>query len=557
MIARTNRLFAAVVAGAVLLTACEDDGGTTGPGLTAPTNIQVTALSQTSLRVTWGAVSGATGYRVERAPQGGNFASVGTPTEPTFDDTGLSANTTYRYRVAATAAGDQSSFSSEANGTTSPEGPKAATLTGQITADRTLFADTVYTLQGFVQVVAPATLTIQAGTKIVGDYETVGSSLFILRGARIRAMGTAGNPIVFTSERAVGQRQPGDWGGLILIGNARINRTHPVILEGTENFATPLTYSGGTDDADNSGELHYVRVEFAGYATADAAELNSFTFAAVGSGTQMDHLQSMSGLDDSFEWFGGGADAKYLVSYESGDDHFDMSEGFSGRLQYLIAYQSKVLVPRTGAGNVSSDPQGIENDGCGGGASCPNGEISAPLNLPMVANFTLIGTGPGLVDATSGGYGMILRRGTGGFYVNGVVARWPKAALGIRESGGQTSMAARLAAGDLAVQNVLSSDNAALFQAGQLTVDAGDNALVNMVAAAPTLFALLPANPSRGAEFDWTPSLNSAARTGGMATFTGAIAAKAGTFISGTSYRGAVDPNGPKWWNGWTSYADN
>jgi len=558
MIGRTSRVVVAMLAGAVFFAACEDDDGGTGPSLTVPTNVQVTIVSQTSLRVTWTSVSGATGYVVQRASAGGDFASVGSPTETTFDDTGLTPSTTYRYRVAATAAGDQSGFSSEVNGNTPAEGPRVATLTGQITADRTLFADTVYTLQGFVQVVAPATLTIQAGTLVLGDYETVGSSLFILRGAKIRAMGTAEAPIVFTSERPVGQRQPGDWGGLILIGNARINRTHPIVLEGTENFPTPLTYSGGTDDADNSGEMHYVRVEFAGYATAENAELNSFTFAAVGTATQLDHLQSMSGLDDSFEWFGGGVDAKYLVSYESGDDHFDMSEGYFGRLQHLIAYQSKVLQPRAGAGNVSGDPQGIENDGCGGatagGSGCPNGYDSQPFNLPMVANFTFIGTGPNVVDATSGGYGLVLRRGTGGIYVNGLVARWPKAALSIRD---QAATGARINSGELIIQNVLAADNPALFHQGQVTVDAGANALVSMLAAAPTLLALLPADPSRGAEFDWTPSLNSAARVGGMAAFTGAIAAKAGTFVTPTAYRGAADPNGPKWWAGWTSYADN
>src|SRR5690606_15494612 len=147
---------------------------------------------------------------------------------------------------------------------------------------------------------------------------------------------------------------------------------------------------------------------------------------------RIDHLQALAGLDDHFEWFGGTVDARYLVSYESGDDHFDMSEGFSGRLQHLIAYQSRVLEPRPGAGSVSSDPQGIENDGCGGGASCPAGEDSQPFTIPMVANFTLVGTGPGVLS-NSGGVGMLLRRGTGGVYVNGVIARWPTAAISLRD----------------------------------------------------------------------------------------------------------------------------
>jgi hypothetical protein len=551
MIVQSKRVLRFALAGIVLFAACEDDP--TEPTLNAPTGVQVTVTSPSSVTVTWNDVAAATGYVLQRAQGTGNFVEIASPSEASYDDSGLSPSTQYRYRVAATRAGTQTSFSSEASATTEEEGPRIATLSGAITADRTLHADTVYTLEGFVLVRAPATLTIEAGTRILGDYENVGSSLFILRGAKIRAMGTADDPIVFTSERPEGQRQPGDWGGLIIIGNARINRAHPVVLEGTENFSEDINYSGGTDDADDSGELHYVRVEFAGYATADGAELNSFTFAAVGSGTRMDHLQSMSGLDDSFEWFGGGADAKYLVSYEAGDDHFDMSEGFFGRLQYLIAYQSKVLEPRTGAGTTAPDPQGIENDGCQA-AGCTNGQDSQPFTLPMVANFTLIGTGPGVVDATSGGYGMVLRRGTGGIYVNGVVARWPKAALSIRD---QASTGARITAGQLTVQNVLASDNPTLFHQGQITVDATANALETSGMAAQALFNALPADPTNQSQFDWSPAPGSAARTGGLAAFTGAMATKAGTFISGTAFRGAADPNGAKWWEGWTLYADN
>jgi hypothetical protein len=549
MIVQKNRILASILAGAVLFAGCDDDP--TEPTLSTPTGLQATATSSSTVAVSWNGVASATGYVVERAEGSGAFAEIATPTAASYEDDGLTSSMQYRYRVAATRGSEQTTFSSEVSATT--EGTPQVTLSGEITADRTLYADTVYTLEGFVIVRAPATLTIEAGTRILGDYETVGSSLFIMRGAKIRALGTAAEPIVFTSERPDGQRQPGDWGGLVIIGNARINRAHPVELEGTENFSEVVTYSGGTDDADDSGELHYVRVEFAGYATADAAELNSFTFAAVGSGTEMDHLQSMSGLDDSFEWFGGGADAKYLVSYESGDDHFDMSEGFSGRLQYVIAYQSKVLEPRTGAGTVSSDPQGIENDGCSG-AGCADGQDSQPFTLPMISNFTLIGTGPGVVDATSGGYGMVLRRGAGGIYVNGVVARWPKTALSLRD---EASTGARIAAGQLTVQSILAADNPALFHQGQISVDPTANALETAGGAAATLFTALPSDPANASDFDWTPAAGAASRTGGLATFTGAIAAKAGTFITGTAYRGAADPGGARWWEGWTSYADN
>jgi hypothetical protein len=554
---------------APVISACgsddDDHGGLTQPpaGPTPPTNIVAQAMTATTARLTFNAVTGATSYVVQRAAgaTGGTFAQVGTATTPLFEDTGLNPGQPYLYRVAAVVNGQTSEFSAPITLTALQAGRARATIASDITANRTFYADTVYTLSGFVKVANGATLTIQPGTRIEGDFNTLGSSLFILRGARINAVGTPENPIVFTSSRPAGQRQPGDWGGLIIVGNGVINRSAPVILEGTGTGANnpQVDYASGTNNADNSGTLQYVRVEFAGYATAPDAELNSFTFAAVGSGTRIGYLQSLAGLDDSFEFFGGAVDADHLVSYESGDDHFDLSEGYVGRMQYLIAYQSRVLVPRTGAGNVSTDPQGIENDGCNG-ANCTNGQGSQPYNIPLLANFTLVGTGTGTgVDATAGGVGMMLRRGTGGHYVNGVVARWPRAALSLRDQSTQD----RINAGDLQLRNLLLAQNGTLFQATsgttiQFTVDTTTNAISAAQGTASSLFTALPAgSPANAAALDWTPAASSPAATGGLAAFTGALATKAGTAVVGTSYRGAAAPNGTKWWASWTNYAAN
>ena len=438
-------------------------------------------------------------------------------------------------------------------------GPEEAVINADITSDRTLYADTLYTLSGFVHVANGATLTIEAGTVIQGDYDVLGSSLFVLRGAQIDAQGTAAEPIVFTSTRPVGQRQAGDWGGLIMIGNGVINRTGDVTLEGTGTGAANPTvlYSGGTDNADDSGTLRYVRVEFAGYATAADQELNTFTFGAVGSGTELEYLQSLNGLDDSFEFFGGAVDGKYLVSYDAGDDHFDMSEGYVGRLQHLIAFQTRQVIPRTGAGNVSSDPQGIENDGCSGGG-CTDGQNSTPLNIPMVANFTLVGPIDGVFAGTSGGIGMMLRRGTGGYYVNGVVARWERAGISLRDQ----STIDREAARDMIVDNIHVADVGATFQTGgsstQGTLDLGANSIVEGAEASPgALFASVPATPTSAAQLNWTPASGASIETGGTGAFAGDLATKGGTFITGTAYRGAANPAGPQWWAGWTNYADN
>ncbi len=554
---------ASVLALAIALAACSDDETTEPtPTLDPPTGVAVTATSATTAQVTWSAAAGATSYVIQRAvgATGGNYEAAGTATAASFDDSGLNPGSQYRYRVASVSGSTTSSFTADVPVTTPAATTPTVEVTADITANTQWTADKVYILKGFIHVANGATLTIQAGTRIVGDFNTVGSSLFILRGARIIAQGTESDPIVFTSSRPEGQREAGDWGGLILVGNGVINRTAPIILEGTNTGPgnPAIDYAGGNDNTDNSGVLRYVRVEFAGYGTAPNQELNSFTFAAIGSGTQLEYLQSMNGLDDAFEFFGGAVDGRYFVSYNSGDDHFDMSEGFVGRLQYLIAYQTRTVVPRPAAGNISGDPQGIENDGCDG-ANCTLGQNSEPLTIPMIANATVIGP-PSTVTNSSGNIGMMLRRGTGGFYLNHVITRWSRAGISLRDQ----NTLNRLTPGLLNLKNILVAETPTLFQAAsgatvQGEVDPGANALEYQAATTATsLFINVPAaEPANGALLDFTPATGSAAASGGLDTFTGSIAIKAGAFVAPTSYRGAAGAGFPKWWQGWTSFAVN
>lgn len=576
---------AVALGAAVLLAACgSDDDPGTGPDTNPnpPLALQAEALGVTTIRVQFQSTAGDNAYVVERAEGAtGSFATDTTISAPatatavSYTDAGLKAATAYRYRVKAQRGSKESGYTSEAAATTRSfgQGP-VKDVTTDITTNTRWYADTTYTLKGFIHVASGATLTIEPGTVIKGDFATLGASLFVLRGARIDAIGRADAPIVFTSSRTAGQRQPGDWGGLIIVGNAPISRTGVDIeLEGTATSTgtTPGTnyrvnYSGGTTATDNSGELRYVRVEFAGFAPSTNNELNSFTFAAVGSGTRASFLQSLAGLDDAFEWFGGGFDATNLVSYESGDDHFDMSEGFNGRLQYLVAFQSDVLTPRSGAGSSSTDPVGIENDGCpSNAAGCTQGHNTQPYTSPLVANFTLVGTGDVATSAASGGYGMVLRRGTAGHYVNGIVARWPRAAVSVRDvetyqRAGSIAVT-DLATADLAVRNLLFVQTGADFQTGQQPpFDLTGNALrSNAATQAAALFTALPTTSATttAANFDWTPPAGSLAATGGLTTFTGKLATKAGSVITGTAYVGAADPAGAKWWAGWTAYAKN
>lgn len=587
----SRTLLAGLLCSSALLSACGSDNNPAAPVIIPPLGVSATPTSVSTIRVAFSSNAGDTGYEVERAEgAAGAFALATTIPAPavagalTYDDVSLKVNTLYRYRVTAVRETRKSVPSGESNATTfNFGGNQTIDVTGDITTNTTWRAENVYLLKGFIHVANSATLTIQPGTTIKGDFATLGASLFILRGAKINAVGTASAPIVFTSSRAAGQRQAGDWGGLIIIGNATTARTNvEITLEGTGTNTTAgnppgtnykLTYNGGTVDTDDSGTLSYVRVEFAGYAPSANEELNSFTFATVGSGTRMSFLQALAGLDDSYEWFGGTVDANNLVSYDAGDDHYDMSEGYRGRLKNLIALQTRAYGAgdiRTGAGSASTDPQGIENDGCPATASgCTQGQNTAPFTIPVVANFTLIGTGDAASSGSSGGVGMMIRRGSGGYYVNGLVARWSRAAASIRDI--ETYQRAGnvatpdLATSDLALRNNLFVETPTLFQSGgssvQNSFDLVGNALT--VAAGTTtasLFTAFPATVSATtsvAAFDWTPPAGSAATTGGLAVFTGKLSTVAGTSVTGTSYRGAADPAGAKWWQGWTAYARN
>src|SRR5215218_1430194 len=208
---RISRVFAVMTAVA-LAVACGSGDGVTDPGPQPVLGLAATPKGATSMQIAFNGTAGDASYSIERAAGAtGTFASAGTVPAPatggavTWDDTGLTPNTLYRYRV-TTLRGASSAPSGEISATTSAPGVAALTLNQDITTNRTLSVDTAYTISGFVHVLNGATLTIQPG-------------------AKINAVGTAALPIVFTSSRPVGQRQPGDWGGLIIVGNAPNNRS--------------------------------------------------------------------------------------------------------------------------------------------------------------------------------------------------------------------------------------------------------------------------------------------------------------------------------------------
>ncbi|HRI27543.1 MAG TPA: T9SS type A sorting domain-containing protein, partial [Chitinophagales bacterium] len=252
------------------------------------------------------------------------------------------------------------------------------TVSGSITTNTTWTPNNVYLLQGFVYVKSGATLTIEPGTIIKGDKLTKGS-LIITRGGKIIADGTASMPIVFTSNEPAGERTYGDWGGLIILGRAPVNKPgNEAEIEGGVNNASGDGLYGGTDPNDNSGILRYVRVEFSGIAFTDNNEINGITMGSVGSGTIIDHVQVSYCGDDSFEWFGGTVNAKHLISYRAWDDDLDTDFGFNGNVQFAVVLRDPDIADQSSSNAFESD-----NDG--------SGTANTPLTAPTFSNVTVVG----------------------------------------------------------------------------------------------------------------------------------------------------------------------
>jgi hypothetical protein len=288
------------------------------------------------------------------------------------------------------------------------------TVSADITANTTWSG--VVKLMNKVYVKNNATLTIAPGTIIRGDKLTQGS-LIITRGAKIMADGTAANPIIFTSNEAVGARNEGDWGGLVILGLAKNNQPGGVAnIEGI----VPTTDSqyGGNFDNDNSGILRYVRVEFAGIALEPNKEINGITFGSVGNLTTIDYVQVSFSGDDSFEWFGGTVNCKHLVAYRGLDDDFDCDFGFRGKVQFALSIRDKDLYDAPGDSNAFE----CDNDAAGSTAT--------PKTRPIFSNVTLVGPkGNGTTALPTGEKfekAFRLRRNSAVSVLNSLVTGWEK-----------------------------------------------------------------------------------------------------------------------------------
>ncbi|HEY6913510.1 MAG TPA: hypothetical protein VI413_02450, partial [Paludibacter sp.] len=284
---------------------------------------------------------------------------------------------------------------------------KEVIIKTDITGTRNLVKDSTYVLEGNIFVTG--TINIQAGTIIKGDKLTKGA-LVILQGGKINAAGTAAEPIVFTSRMAPGLRAAGDWGGVILVGKAPVNQSNPTI----EGLTKSVTYGGGTNPADNSGTLQYVRIEFAGIALQPDNEINGLTLCAVGSGTTIDHIQVSYSGDDSYEWFGGNVNAKYLIAYCGLDDEFDTDFGYSGHVQFALGVRNSRVADVSTSNGFESD-----NDA--------SGSVGQPKTKAVFSNVTLIGPWKTPADKNISamfGAGMHIRRNSSLSAFNSVFAGW-------------------------------------------------------------------------------------------------------------------------------------
>lgn len=260
------------------------------------------------------------------------------------------------------------------DGTDNPDGTQIGNGDqGFVFKGKTTLKKGTYTLKGWVYIADGSTLTIEPGTIIKGDKQTK-AALITEPGGKLIAKGTQTEPIVFTSEQAAGSRRPGDWGGIILCGKAPNN--NGVLAQQIEGG--PRTKHGGTDANDNSGVLEYVRIEFAGYPFEKDKEINGLTLGSVGAGTIIDHVQVSYSNDDSYEWFGGTVNCKYLIAYRGWDDDFDTDNGFSGKVQFGLSVRDSKIAD-------TSQSNGFESDNKADG-----GDVS-PYTTATFSNITFVG----------------------------------------------------------------------------------------------------------------------------------------------------------------------
>jgi hypothetical protein len=423
-----------------------------------------------------------------------------------------------------------------APGPDAPPGHEDIRVDNDITEDTTWTANNTYILPRlkYVFVQPGATLTIEPGTRIEGEQ---GSVLVVTRGARIEAVGTVDHPIVMTSRSP---NTPGFWGGLLIMGaapiNNNVNSTPPSTEATFEAFTSSIPEGkfGGTNAADDSGTLKYVRIEFAGFNFVADREFNNLTLAGVGSGTEIDYVQTHGGTDDGVELFGGTVGIKHIVISQNGDDGLDTDNGWQGNGQFIVVQN----VNPQGSLEASN---GMESDNHGTAASYE----AAPRTLPTISNLTVIGN-HGYTEPPNRHFASVFRRGTGGHYHNVIIMDFAQG-IEFRDAATQAS----LDAGNLSFENSYFFDNGADGTSLPAPQSSGDIVEATYLDAAGANNSrvtdpMLPTERNSLTAPSWKPADASPALSANATPPDGAFFDTTATFIGAV---GAED-----WTAGWTAY---
>lgn len=447
---------------------------------------------------------------------------------------------------------------------------KVVRLSGNITSDTTLRAADNNTISGFVYVKSGATITIEAGATVKGDYlASQASTLVIERGAKIMAVGTANSPIIFTSSNP--NPVSGDWGGIVLLGKASINANnggttsqHLYFPEGGFSTSAAGPFAGYGDaiaptavDNDTSGTIQYARIEYAGNAYLPNQEINSLTMAAVGSGTIIDHVQVSFAKDDAFEWFGGTVNCKYLIAYKTQDDDFDTDNGFSGSVQFgLIIKDSSIA-------DVSKS-EGFESD------NDASGTVNSPQTKAVFSNVSLFGpraTAANIGNSNYLGSAIQIRRNSSLSLYNSAIVGWTNGILIDAGTGRAT---------DLNIGSSAGNDSTLRIKGNVVFTNGFGTAMGYTPSSSPTGMTAAILNnwftaignrvvttapesnftrPFDYANPDWTPTGNSPLMNAGGVNFTDALIASR-TFIVPVTFAGGLSAGGEyaTWHKGWTKF---
>ncbi|MBU6157561.1 MAG: T9SS type A sorting domain-containing protein [Bacteroidetes bacterium] len=431
-------------------------------------------------------------------------------------------------------------------------GTPNVTVNTEITTNTTWTSNNVYLIQGLIYVKNGATLTIQPGTKILGDANIANSSLVITKGSKINAVGTSTNPIVFSSSKPVGERSKGDWGGVIILGKGTLNRPGGVAnIEGIAASAD-TEFGGGNapDNEDNSGNFKYVRIEYGGYVFNTDQEINGLTLGAVGRNTIIDYVQCSFINDDAFEWFGGTVNAAHLVAYRSLDDDFDTDNGYSGSVQFALGVRDPLISDQS----TGSTSEGFESDNDGQGSS------NTPQTSCVFSNVTIIGPFRGETLSSwpttfKFRRGARLRRNSGIKILNSVLMDYP---YGVHIDG--SAVRNNLRTGVTVFKDNIIAGTTRATEPG--TASAVVDSLFNQsVFANDSLVSTtgILESPYDYLNPDYRPAIGSPALTG--VNFTDAafnnrkIVVSAVSSIRDVSYRGAFAPApAAMWTEGWTNW---